>query len=98
MELKDYAAASNDFDRFLELEPTDPDGYLNRAIARLMTGDSRGSVADCDSAEQHQCNATRLYSVREQARRILGDLSGADRDLKTFLTKTPTDRLSGVPE
>jgi serine/threonine protein kinase/Flp pilus assembly protein TadD len=94
LELKDYAAAATDFDRFLELEPTDPDGYLNRAIARLMTHDNRGALADCNSAEQHHCTATRLYSIRELARRGLGDQSGADRDLRTFLAATPTDPLS----
>ena len=94
MELKDYAAAAADFDRFLELEPADPVGYLNRAIVRLMMKDHRGALADCDRAERNHCTATRLYSVREQARQGLGDKAGADRDLQTFLTTKPTDRLS----
>ena len=62
LELKDYAAAAADFDRFLELEPTDPDGLLNRAIARLATGDPRGAITDCDNAERNNSTATRLYA------------------------------------
>jgi len=94
LELKDYIAATADFDRFLELEPSEPDGYLNRAIARLLTSDYRGALDDCNSAEQHHCTATRLYSIREKARRGLGDKTGADRDLKIFLASSPLDRLS----
>ena len=61
---------------------------------RLLTGDSRGAVDDCDSAERHNCFATRLYAVREQAKRKLGDLVGADRDLAVFLAKKPNDPRS----
>jgi tetratricopeptide (TPR) repeat protein len=94
MELKDYDGAIADFDRLLELAPDDPDGLMNRAVARLETSDYRGAVADLDRAERASSTRTRLYRVREMARRALGDAVGADRDRATFLAKEPTDPRS----
>ncbi|HSQ57120.1 MAG TPA: protein kinase, partial [Gemmata sp.] len=94
LELNNPAGAIADFDRFLELRPADPDGLLNRAAARYLTGGFRGAVADLDAAEQHGSTRTRLFALRETAKRRLGDHAGADRDRKTFLESNPTDALS----
>jgi tetratricopeptide (TPR) repeat protein len=94
MELEDYDGATADFDRFLALNPDEPDGLLNRAIVRLKTKDFRGAVADLDRAEQVGAMRTRLYRLRELAKRALGDTAGADRDHETFLAKTPMDPFS----
>ncbi|HSQ58281.1 MAG TPA: hypothetical protein VLM40_21340, partial [Gemmata sp.] len=72
----------------------DPDGLLNRAAARYLTGGFRGAVADLDAAEQHGSTRTRLFALRETAKRRLGDQAGADRDRKAFLESEPTDPLS----
>ena len=94
MELKDYPGAAIDLDRFLEFLPDNPDGLLNRAIVRLETRDYRGAIADLDRAERAGSTHTRLYRVRELAKRGPGDTAGADRDRAIFLAKTPTDPLS----
>lgn len=94
MELRDYPGAAVDLDRFLERLPDNPEGLLNRAIVRLDTRDYREAIADLDRAERAGSTHTRLYRVRELARRGLEDTAGADRDRATFLAKTPTDPLS----
>jgi tetratricopeptide (TPR) repeat protein len=45
-------------------------------------------------AEKNHCTRTRVYAVREKARRSLGDWAGADRDLKKFLKARPSDPKS----
>jgi serine/threonine protein kinase/tetratricopeptide (TPR) repeat protein len=94
MELKDHAGAASDFDRFLELAPDEPDGLLNRAICRLERGDSRGAITDLDRAEQVGSRRSRLYRIRELAKRASGDNAGADRDRESFLKRIPSDPLS----
>jgi serine/threonine protein kinase/Flp pilus assembly protein TadD len=93
MELNDPAAAT-DFDEFLARKPNDPDGLLNRAAARYRTGDHRGAVADLDAAEAHGSTRTRLYAMRSDSKRRLGDAAGATRDRAAFLAKEPTDPMS----
>jgi serine/threonine protein kinase/Flp pilus assembly protein TadD len=94
LELRKFADARADFDRFLELRGEEPDGYLNRAVARFRLKDYRGAVADLDRAEElGRPPRSRLYGLRAQARRLLGDVAGADRDRATFLKTPPTDPL-----
>jgi serine/threonine protein kinase/Flp pilus assembly protein TadD len=94
LELRKFADARADFDRFLELRGEEPDGYLNRAVARFRLKDYRGAVADLDRAEElSRPPRSRLYGLRAQARRLLGDAAGADRDRAIFLKTTPTDPL-----
>lgn len=94
LELGDPAGAVPDFDRFLELAPEDSDGYLNRAIARLRSGDGRGAIADVNRAAGHGCTRTRLYAIRAEAYRLLGETAAANCDRATFLALSPTDALS----
>ncbi|MDW8069121.1 MAG: tetratricopeptide repeat protein [Anaerolineae bacterium] len=45
-ELADGAGAEADLTRVLELEPTRVEGFFNRALAREVSGDIAGAIAD----------------------------------------------------
>ncbi|MBX9579224.1 MAG: protein kinase, partial [Gemmataceae bacterium] len=85
-----------DFDRVLARHPDDPEGLLNRALARVGANDPKGAIADLDRLEQLGGPFTRLYFVREHARRLAGDPDGAEKDFRAGLAREPADARSWV--
>jgi tetratricopeptide (TPR) repeat protein len=60
-----FALALEDLRTYVQRQPSDPDGYRERALASLGTGDKAGALADLD--------------VAQRGYRKSGDLPAADR-------------------
>jgi tetratricopeptide (TPR) repeat protein len=69
-----------DFDRAIDLEPGNVDGYALRGAARLMLELDREAVDDLDRAIGIDPNRADLYRNRARARARLGDREGALQD------------------
>jgi tetratricopeptide (TPR) repeat protein len=85
-------AARDDLTRYLQLRPDDTLGLQLRGIAYALLESWEQSLADFDRAlrlEEHP--SPPLYAGRGEARRNLGDLEGAMRDLERALASAPAD-------
>lgn len=79
----DYAAARDDFQRAIEIEPTLGEAYVNRGVARLRLGELQAAVADIDRGMAlGVAEPARAYFSRAQAREGLSDVQGAYRDYR----------------
>ena len=79
----DYAAARDDFQRAIEIEPKLGEAYVNRGIAQLRMGELQAAVADIDRGLALGVAAPeRAYFNRAQAREGLSDVQGAYRDYR----------------
>jgi tetratricopeptide (TPR) repeat protein len=110
MKLRRFPAAIDALTAASALRPTSPWPYYHLGVARLEVNDSAAAVADfgrylelepddpdvadLDAAERHGSTRTRIFALREAAKRRRGDTAGADRDRKTFLEREPADALS----
>jgi hypothetical protein len=75
-----YAAAVADFDRAIELDPTDAEAFRERAAARLSLNDFKAETADLDCAIALEPGDADAYDSRGTARELQGDFSGAAAD------------------
>ncbi len=48
--LKDYRGAIADYNKAIELDPTEATAYNNRGHVKLNLEDYRGAIADCNKA------------------------------------------------
>lgn len=80
--------------RVIEQTPDVPEAYFNRAIAFLTLHQEREAIADLDHIEESASRLPRLYFIREIAKRNLGDLPGAEKDLQAGLALQPNDALA----
>jgi tetratricopeptide (TPR) repeat protein len=79
-----------DFNAVLALEPRDPEGYLNRGAALIMThqpGLAVGSITQALSLGVRE--PEKAYYNRGAAREALGDVRGAFEDYSTALQIRP---------
>jgi len=88
---RDYRQARADFDRVVALEPGRADGYVQRAAAAQGLWDYPAAVADLTTALALPNPSVKLYFLRADAQRLLGDAAAADGDRAEGLRRTPTD-------
>ena len=91
-----YPEALEDFDQAIQREPNLVPAYLNRALALMRMRRWKDARAAFDQALELGARATRIYYLRAQVRRQLGDDAGADRDMETFRKTRPNDPLSWI--
>ena len=89
-----FAEAEADFTRALELKPGWNVALLNRGIARTEQQRYREGEADFSAALNDPAAPTRLYFLRSNARRVVGDQTGAAADRIEGMTRVPGDALS----
>ncbi|MER5530846.1 tetratricopeptide repeat protein [Streptomyces sp. NPDC002677] len=86
----EHAAALNQFDRAIELDPASASAYEGRAVARANQRDYAGAVADMDVAVRLVPDTARLLAIRGDYHRMTGDFEAALRDLDTAIELDPT--------
>jgi tetratricopeptide (TPR) repeat protein len=91
LDRQDFAAAAEDFDRAVALSPGDTSHLLNRALAYRGLGRWEDAERDLTAAIDAGTTETRAYFLRSRVRKQLGDLAGAEADLKTGLQLVPGD-------
>jgi tetratricopeptide (TPR) repeat protein len=96
IQMKDYTRAQEDFDDLIRRRPDLAAAYLNRALARLETGDARGAVDDLTHCLSLKDAPSRTWFMRSRAKQRLGDLQGARRDREEGLRRQPGDPASFV--
>ncbi|HWB60796.1 MAG TPA: tetratricopeptide repeat protein, partial [Chthoniobacteraceae bacterium] len=73
----DFAAAKNDYDKIIVLEPTNATAFGNRGNAKLASGDFDGAMSDLNRAIQLQPISAPCYYNRANAWETRGDLDAA---------------------
>ena len=96
MGVKDYHGAKEDFDAVLKIHPQLTSVIVNRALALGGLGDTEQAINELSRALEQGASQTRIYFMRSQLRKKLGDLAGAAADRELGRTKTPCDELSWV--
>ncbi len=96
MDQKRYEDALMDFEQVIRLRPQLACGILNRALAHKAMGNYVEATADLTRALELGATQTRIYFLRSDLRRRVGDKAGAAQDFETGLARTPSDELSWV--
>ncbi len=91
-----FHEALADFDAILQRDPLDSTATLNRALALMRLGRWNDALAALNDAIENGAKQTRIWYLRSQVRRRLGDQAGAQHDLEKFLDSTPDDPISWV--
>ena len=91
-----YDDALTDFEAVVALRPDLTCGYLNRALAYAALRNPEKALADLTKALDLGATQTRIYFLRAQQRRFLGDKDGAMQDFATGMKSTPSDELSWI--
>ncbi len=92
IETQQYALAESELNSVVERGLMDsPELFINRAIARLAQGKALAAKQDLDRIIDHTPQYPRIYLLREQALRMLGDQVAADADLAAAMKCEPSD-------
>ncbi len=87
----DYAAALEDMNQAIKLQPQYPGFFINRAYLRYMTDDFNGAFADYDYALQLDPNNTMAIFNRGLLRAEVHDNNKAITDFSRVLALDPED-------
>ncbi|MDE5727119.1 MAG: tetratricopeptide repeat protein [Duncaniella sp.] len=88
---KDYAAALEDMNRAIRLQPKHAGFFINRAFLRYMTDDFQGAFADYDYALQLEPQNTIALFNRGLLRSEVHDTDKAVQDFSSVLDLNPDD-------
>lgn len=87
--LEKYSEALKNYTLYIKAQPTDPDGYIMRAITALSSEsrDIDAALQDIDKAIDLECNNVNLktYKLRSKILREAGDLNGAISDISNVI-------------
>jgi tetratricopeptide (TPR) repeat protein len=87
-------AADRDFDRAIELDPAEPDSYLNKGLVRLRADQSDAALPFIDEAIARQTSMPALaHYARGLANERLGNVRAAYSDLQRARELEPNWRL-----
>ncbi len=88
-----YASAVEVLGQYSAREPTDPDGWLNRAIAEFRRGESLAALVDLGEAERQNASPARVHGLRAQILQARGEKTKADAETKKLLESQPDDAI-----
>jgi tetratricopeptide (TPR) repeat protein len=94
LEQRKYNDAAEDFSMYMTLGGQRAAALVNRAIARKKAKNLKGALADIDAALAAGTKQTRVYFIRADINRELGDDAAANNYLATGLRLVPQDALS----
>jgi tetratricopeptide (TPR) repeat protein len=83
--------ALEDYERAIELDPTNGLAHLNRGAVLLKLKRPRDALAALDGALAHCTKVAAVYMNRSLAYRRLGDLEAAEAELTTLVRLLPTE-------
>ncbi|MCJ8157829.1 tetratricopeptide repeat protein [Sphingomonas sp. LaA6.9] len=91
MQIGDYDVAMRDFDEALQLDPNEPEAYLNKALALFRTEDRwRDSLPLFDIAIEKKTRKPEVaYFARGLANEMAGNIREAYNDLRTAAQIAP---------
>jgi len=89
MKAKDYQDAILCYGRAIDLNPTDPATFSNRAMAYLKTKDYARALEDADQAIKLKSDYVKAYHRRGKAYLSLNKVEMAIRDFQYILEKEP---------
>lgn len=93
-EVKDYAGASFDFTRALEVEPEQAEIYYQRAMCYFHLHKNNLALLDADYALKADPNNGFRYACRAYMRDVFGDTQGAIEDYSSAIRLDPDDLIS----
>ncbi len=70
-----------------------PEAFMNRAICFMAAGQAQQALEDLKLASVAISRLPRIYFLREQAARMLGDVESAQSDLQAGVASQPMDAL-----
>lgn len=74
----------------VRIDPSDAEGYLERARVRASLGDSQGAIADYSQAIEINFHLAEAYAGRSLVRYQLGDYQGVLNDYNQIVENNPT--------
>lgn len=83
-ETGDFAGAIEDYTEIIN-RYRDHIAYYNRADLKCEMGDFVGTIEDCTESIIIEPNNRQSYKLRSEAKRHVGDINGANHDLKMML-------------
>ena len=92
----DHAGAIADFSAVILQEPTNPQGYTDRADARKLAGDLHGAIEDYSAAISLNPQHEFAYLQRGRLSAESGDLSGTISDFTAAMVNDTMGPLSGL--
>ncbi len=96
MEQRKFREAQLDFEQVLQRRPDFLPALINRGLAHREQGQLVEAEGDLSDALARGATQTRLYFLRSQLRRRLGDAAGAAADGQQGLQLAPLDELSWI--
>ena len=96
LKMEQYAAAEDDFTRALDHDSHLIAALINRAIARREQEKHQLACGDLDRAIELRAPQTRIYFMRSELRKLLGDKEGARADYRIAMETPPTDEQSYI--
>jgi serine/threonine protein kinase/tetratricopeptide (TPR) repeat protein len=96
LDQRKYAGAADDFSMHITLGGPSVPALVNRAIARNGAKDFSGSLADINAAIAAGTKQVRIYFMRAEVNRELGNDVAAEEDMATGLSLVPQDALSFI--
>jgi len=91
-----YLEALSDFEQVIRLRPQLSCGYLNRAIVNQAMSRYQEAIADLTKALEMGATQTRIYFLRADLYRKIGDKKSAEQDFEMGLAEMPFDELSWI--
>lgn len=98
LQLGELEAARLDFDKALELEPRHADLLADQAILFLQMRDAAQAEKNLNLALEVEPDSVRYHAMRQQARTLLGNTSGATADQAKVLALQPIDELDYITQ
>lgn len=77
-----YAEAIADYEKAIELNPTNALFYAKRGQCYLKLSKPNACIRDCNRALELNCDSAAAYKYRGRAYRLLGDWEAAAKDLR----------------
>jgi tetratricopeptide (TPR) repeat protein len=87
--LNDFDSAIKNYNKALELYPSNEGVYNNRGIAKISKKDVEGAIQDYNKALEINPGSTNTLMNRSNAKIIKGDIKGAIQDLNQVIVIRP---------
>ena len=91
-----YSFALGELNKYIALVPNNPLAYNNRALCKLMLGDTMGALADIDQVIRFDANHTHSLAIRGAIRARRGDIENAVADYRTAAFSEPDAKERAV--
>ncbi|KAB2854326.1 MAG: tetratricopeptide repeat protein, partial [Anaerolineae bacterium] len=89
LDQEQFDEAIADFGEMIVLEPDDPEGYYQRAVAYNMKGDFAKAIADANAALELDPEEIDFYACRAEANFCMGNFSEAIADFEEAYEAEP---------